>query len=93
MQDTPLTLGAVAYDPKVVTIWEGFKEYFAAQGFAFDYILYSNYEAQVLGHFKGHYHVGWNSPSQSKNAGATNPGGHTTLPPAAKPATSPAMSP
>ena len=25
----PFTLGAVAYDPKVVTIWEGFKDWFA----------------------------------------------------------------
>jgi ABC-type phosphate/phosphonate transport system substrate-binding protein len=58
----PLILGAVAYDPKVVTIWEGFKEYFAKQDFAFDYVLYSNYESQVLGHFAGQCHVAWNSP-------------------------------
>jgi hypothetical protein len=25
----PLLLGAVAYDPKVVTIWEGFRVWFA----------------------------------------------------------------
>src|SRR5689334_16614447 len=61
MTDT-LVLGAVAYDPKVVTIWEGFKDYFAAQGLAFDYVLYSNYESQVLGHFAGACHVAWNSP-------------------------------
>jgi ABC-type phosphate/phosphonate transport system substrate-binding protein len=57
-----LILGAVAYDPKVVTIWDGFRDYFAQQGLAFDYMLYSNYEAQVLGQFAGHYHVAWNSP-------------------------------
>ena len=39
----PFTLGAVAYDPKVVTIWEGFRAWFATRGFAFDYVLYSNY--------------------------------------------------
>jgi len=55
-------LGAVAYDPKVVTIWDGFKDHFAANGLAFDYILYSNYEAQVRGQFAGHCHVAWNSP-------------------------------
>src|SRR5690606_20368476 len=49
-------------DPKVVTIWDGFRDYFAQQGLAFDYMLYSNYEAQVLGQFAGHYHVAWNSP-------------------------------
>lgn len=57
-----LLIGAVAYDPKVVTIWDGFKQWFAARGLDFDYILYSNYERQVEGHFAGHYHVAWNSP-------------------------------
>ena len=57
-----LILGAVAYDPKVVTIWEGFKNFFASEGLAFDYVLYSNYETQVLGHFAGQCHVAWNSP-------------------------------
>ena len=57
-----LLLGAVAYDPKVVTIWEGFKSYFARQGLAMDYILYSNYERQVEALLAGHIHVAWNSP-------------------------------
>jgi ABC-type phosphate/phosphonate transport system substrate-binding protein len=57
-----LILGAVAYDPKVVTIWEGFKAWFAKKGLTFDYMLYSNYERQVEGHFLGHYDVAWNSP-------------------------------
>src|SRR5215212_8173119 len=57
-----LLLGAVAYDPKVVTIWEGFKSYFARHGLAFDYLLYSNYERQVESHLAGHFHVAWNSP-------------------------------
>ncbi|MBX3131294.1 MAG: PhnD/SsuA/transferrin family substrate-binding protein [Polyangiaceae bacterium] len=57
-----LIMGAVAYDPKVVTIWEGFKAWFAPAGLAFDYVLYSNYEAQVQAHLAGHLHVAWNSP-------------------------------
>ena len=57
-----LMLGAVAYDPKVVTIWEGFRTWFAERGLDFDFILYSNYEAQVAGHFAGQYDVAWNSP-------------------------------
>jgi phosphonate transport system substrate-binding protein len=57
-----LLLGAVAYDPKVVTIWEGFKSYFARNNLHFDYILYSNYERQVESHLKGAFHVAWNSP-------------------------------
>jgi phosphonate transport system substrate-binding protein len=62
MASDTLLLGAVAYDEKVVTIWDGFAQYFAARGFDFDFILYSNYERQVEGHLAGHYHVAWNSP-------------------------------
>lgn len=62
MASETVILGAVAYDPKVVTIWDGFQQYFAARGLDFDYVLYSNYERQVEAHFAGHYHVAWNSP-------------------------------
>ncbi len=58
----PFTLGAVAYDRKVVDIWEGFKGWFATRGFLFDYVLYSNYERQVEGHFRGETDAAWNSP-------------------------------
>jgi ABC-type phosphate/phosphonate transport system substrate-binding protein len=58
----PFTLGAVAYDPKVVTVWEGFKDWFASHGFAFDYVLYSSYEAQAEAHIAGHVDVTWDSP-------------------------------
>jgi phosphonate transport system substrate-binding protein len=57
-----LLLGAVAYDPKVVTIWDGFRQYFTKNDLDFDYVLYSNYERQVEGHFAGHFDVAWNSP-------------------------------
>src|SRR5271155_5666309 len=58
----PLLLGAVAYDPKVVTIWDGFRRWFVDQDFAFDYVLYSNYERQVLDLVDGRTDVAWNSP-------------------------------
>ena len=58
----PFVLGAVAYDPKVVTIWEGFKAFFAERGLPFDYMLFSTYEAQVEAHLKGALDVAWNSP-------------------------------
>ncbi len=58
----PLMMGAVAYAPKVVTIWEGFKEYFQQHDFEFDYILYSNYERQVEAQFDGSIALAWNSP-------------------------------
>src|SRR6187455_2087518 len=57
-----LVLGAVAYDAKVVPIWEGFKRWFAERDFAFDYVLFSNYERQVEQHFAGAFDVAWNSP-------------------------------
>jgi ABC-type phosphate/phosphonate transport system substrate-binding protein len=55
-------MGAVAYAPKVVTIWEGFKAFFAKNGLPFDYVLYSNYESQVEAQFDGTLHLAWNSP-------------------------------
>jgi ABC-type phosphate/phosphonate transport system substrate-binding protein len=58
----PLIMGAVAYDQKVVAIWDGFQQYFRARGLDFDYVLYSNYETQVEAHVGGHVHVAWNSP-------------------------------
>lgn len=57
-----LVMGAVAYAAKVVTIWDGFKEYFVKHGLEFDYVLYSNYERQVEALFDGSIHVAWNSP-------------------------------
>jgi len=53
---------AVAYDPKVVTIWDGFQEWFASQGLSVDDILYSNYEREVEALFQGPFDVAWNSP-------------------------------
>ena len=55
-------LGAVVYDPKVVTIWDGFRVWFRAAGFDFDYVLYSNYERQVEDLLDGRIDVAWNSP-------------------------------
>ncbi|NUP96248.1 MAG: PhnD/SsuA/transferrin family substrate-binding protein [Planctomycetaceae bacterium] len=57
-----IVLGAVAYDPKVVTIWDGFQRFFALHGLEFDYVLYTNYERQVEQHFAGAFDVAWNSP-------------------------------
>lgn len=58
----PLLLGAVAYDPKVVTIWDGFKAFFEQRGLPFDYVLFHNYERQVAAHFAGVIDLAWNSP-------------------------------
>jgi phosphonate transport system substrate-binding protein len=61
-QVTPLVLGAVAYEPRVVTIWEGFKAWLADRGLPFDYVLYSNYERLVEALLAGQVDVAWNSP-------------------------------
>ena len=56
-------LGAVAYDPKVVTIWDGFRAWLRGPGgLDFDYVLYSNYERQVEDLVAGRVDVAWNSP-------------------------------
>ncbi len=62
MSGDRLTLGAVAYDPKVVTIWDGFRRWFASEGLDVDYVLYSNYEHQVEELMAGRIDVAWNSP-------------------------------
>lgn len=57
-----LVLGAVAYDPKVVTIWDGFRAWLRERGIGFDYVLYSHYERQVEELVAGRIHLAWNSP-------------------------------
>jgi phosphonate transport system substrate-binding protein len=58
----PLVLGAVAYEPRVVTIWEGFKAWLGERGLPFDYVLYSNYERLVESLLEGQVDIAWNSP-------------------------------
>jgi ABC-type phosphate/phosphonate transport system substrate-binding protein len=42
-------VGAVAYNPKVVTIWEGMRRYFHEEAhLAVEVVLFQSYEAQVL---------------------------------------------
>jgi phosphonate transport system substrate-binding protein len=62
MATDTLLMGAVAYDPKVVTIWDGFRAWFREQDLEFDYVLYSNYERQVEELLAGRIHAAWNSP-------------------------------
>jgi ABC-type phosphate/phosphonate transport system substrate-binding protein len=57
-----ILLGAVAYHPKVVTIWEGMREHFRRQGVTLDYALFSTYERQVESLLDGHIDVAWNTP-------------------------------
>jgi phosphonate transport system substrate-binding protein len=56
-----IRVGVVAYDPKVVTIWEGIKEYFTNRGIAMDFILFSNYDAQVDALTDRWIDIAWNT--------------------------------
>lgn len=56
-----IRVGAVAYDPKVVTIWEGIREHFQEQGVLMDYVLFSHYDAQVDALLKQSIEIAWNT--------------------------------
>lgn len=58
----PILVGAVAYDPKVVSIWEIIKKYFVENGCDMDYVFYSNYEQLVTALLAGQIDIAWNSP-------------------------------
>jgi len=60
--DPTILLGAVAYDPKIVTIWEGIRDHFQAEGAPMDFVLFSNYERQVSAFADGMIDVAWNTP-------------------------------
>jgi len=55
-------VGAVVYDPKVVTIWEIIKDFFATKGYTMDCVFYNSYELMVDALIAGHIQIAWNSP-------------------------------
>lgn len=59
--DAEVRVGAVAYHPRIVTIWETFLEHFEREGVATDYILYSNYERLVAAVLAGEVEIGWHT--------------------------------
>jgi ABC-type phosphate/phosphonate transport system substrate-binding protein len=55
-------LGAVAFDPKVVTIWEGMRRYFKEEaGLPVEVVLFQNYERQVEMLLSGKIDIAWNT--------------------------------
>ncbi|MES1248506.1 MAG: PhnD/SsuA/transferrin family substrate-binding protein [Actinomycetota bacterium] len=56
-----ISVGAVAYHPRIVTIWERFREYFADAGVPTDYVLYSNYERLVDALLDEEVDIAWNT--------------------------------
>jgi phosphonate transport system substrate-binding protein len=61
MSPDTILVGAVAYHPRIVTIWEGFRDHFAAHGAPTDYLLYSNYERLVEALLAGAVDIAWNT--------------------------------
>jgi phosphonate transport system substrate-binding protein len=56
-----LLVGAVAYHPRVVAVWERFRAYFAERGVPTDYVLYSSYERLVDDLLVGRIDIAWNT--------------------------------
>ncbi|OWK39074.1 phosphate/phosphite/phosphonate ABC transporter substrate-binding protein [Fimbriiglobus ruber] len=59
--ERPVRIGAVAYDPRVVPIWEGMRDYFREAGPPIDYVLFSNYDSQVQALLDRHIDIAWNT--------------------------------
>lgn len=64
MSTEPLVVGAVAYTPNVVPIWEGIRGYFQdseSPDTQMDFVLYSNYARLVDSLIAGHIDIAWNT--------------------------------
>jgi ABC-type phosphate/phosphonate transport system substrate-binding protein len=57
-----LRIGAVAYAPNAVTVFENLRRYFAKTDLPIDYVLYSNYDSLVDALRDGHVDIAWNTP-------------------------------
>ena len=57
-----IRLGAVAYAPSSVTVFEGIRRYFSRHGVTVDYVLYSNYDALIDALEKKQVDIAWNTP-------------------------------
>lgn len=55
-------IGAVAYSPAAVTIFQGLTGYLNKHGFSSDYVLYSNYDALITALEKDEVDIAWNTP-------------------------------
>jgi ABC-type phosphate/phosphonate transport system substrate-binding protein len=61
-QGRTVRVGAVAYAPSVVTVFEDLRRYFDRNGLNCDYTLYSNYDSLVGALKNGHVDIAWNTP-------------------------------
>ena len=71
MKMQPLIVGAVAYDAKVIPIWEGIREYYRGAPVEMDVVWFSNYEAQVEALLAGFVEVAWVLAMRDTDVGFT----------------------
>lgn len=55
-------IGAVAYSPGVVTVFNDLRRYLNGHAFPSDYVLYSNYDALVAALDRREIDIAWNTP-------------------------------
>src|SRR5262245_5391933 len=55
-------IGAVAYSPSVVTVFNDLRRYLNRHDFPSDYVLYSNYDSLVAALDRGDVDIAWNTP-------------------------------
>jgi ABC-type phosphate/phosphonate transport system substrate-binding protein len=55
-------IGAVAYSPDAVTIFQGLTRYLNKNGLPSDYVLYSGYDSLVAALDRGEVDIAWNTP-------------------------------
>jgi ABC-type phosphate/phosphonate transport system substrate-binding protein len=59
--EEPIIVGAVAYDRRVVPIWESMREYFRDSTTPIDYVLFSNYDSLVRALLAQQIAIAWNT--------------------------------
>lgn len=57
----PILVGAVAYGPQVVPIWDAMRDYFREAGPPIDYTLFSHYDRQVQALLDRQIDIAWNT--------------------------------
>jgi phosphonate transport system substrate-binding protein len=61
-RDQVTRIGAVAYAPSAVTIFDGLTRYLNKNGMPSDYVLYSNYDSLIAALERGEIEIAWNTP-------------------------------
>ena len=56
-----LTIASVAYDPRVVTVWEGICDSLDQAGIPSNYVLFRSYEAQIEALLPRRVDIAWNT--------------------------------